>query len=322
MINKILLESKIRAVLFGQACGDALGLATEFMPKREISKAYPNGILHYRDIQVDEHTERWEKGEWTDDTDQMLCIMDAILLEEELTATGVAQQLLNWLENGARGIGNTVYDVLTDQNFLSQPHEVAKNVWEKSGQNSAANGAVMRTSVLGVWEYYDLDKVAQNAKDICQITHYDPRCVASCIVVCIIIAEYLNGKTDQATMLDTAISYASSFDPDIESLLCNLPNDIAQLHLDESKSIGYTYKALSAAIWAWQYTSSFQSGILKVIHEGGDADTNAAVAGALLGAKYGFRGIPLSWTKDLVGRQQLEDKTTKFIRLINQRVTL
>ena len=39
----------------------------------------------------------------------------------------------------------------------------------------APNGAVMRTSVLGVYQYEDLTKVIQNSLAICKVTHFDPR---------------------------------------------------------------------------------------------------------------------------------------------------
>ncbi len=39
--------------------------------------------------------------------------------------------------------------------------------------------------------------------------------------------------------------------------------------------------------------------------EGGDADTNAAVAGALLGARFGVKDIPLEWLESLRDRYTL-----------------
>ena len=46
----------------------------------------------------------------------------------------------------------------------------------------------MRTSVLGIPQFYDLDAVAKNTKEICTVTHADPRCSASCIAVTVAIA--------------------------------------------------------------------------------------------------------------------------------------
>ena len=64
------------------------------------------------------------------------------------------------------------------------------------------------------------------------------------------------------------------------------------LCLDDEKSMGYTLRTLGAALWAYWHATSYKEGILKIVLSGGDADTNAAVAGAILGAKFGINPIP------------------------------
>lgn len=46
-----------------------------------------------------------------------------------------------------------------------------------------------------------------------------------------------------------------------------------------------------------------------MVNAGGDADTNAAVACAILGAKYGFDSIPTEYVEGLIYRDKLEDVT-------------
>ena len=73
------VKDKIVGCLYGQAVGDALGLGTEFMSKDEVKRNYPNGLSEYSQIVQDYHRKRWDKGDWTDDTDMMLCIAKAII---------------------------------------------------------------------------------------------------------------------------------------------------------------------------------------------------------------------------------------------------
>ena len=71
---------------------------------------------------------------------------------------------------------------------------------------------------------------------------------------------------------------------------------------------GYTLSTLSVALWSYWHASSFEEGLLAVVNAGGDADTNAAVACAILGAKYGFHAIPKEYVDGLLYKESL-DKT-------------
>ncbi len=69
----------IVGAIYGNAIGDALGLATEFMTKEEVNKHYGEKKITYDAIVQDGHRRRWKKGDWTDDTDQMILIMQTII---------------------------------------------------------------------------------------------------------------------------------------------------------------------------------------------------------------------------------------------------
>ena len=91
------------------------------------------------------------------------------------------------------------------------------------------------------------------------------------------------------------------------------------LELDDGPSIGYTYKCLGAGLWALRSASDFKTTIRAVISEGGDADTNAAVAGALLGCRIGFSALPGEWVAQLEHRSWLEAHTQKMLFMLELR---
>jgi ADP-ribosylglycohydrolase len=93
----------------------------------------------------------------------------------------------------------------------------------------------------------------------------------------------------------------------------SLSSQIEQLNLDDLSSLGYTLKAMSAGLWTYFNSKNFEEGILKVINEGGDADTNACVAGSILGAKYGYKSIPEKYINGLINRDILENKYNEYI---------
>lgn len=286
------IKDKIKGVIFGQAIGDALGLGSEFMSKNDVRYHYPDGLFDYSQIIQDRHRSRWERGQWTDDTDMMLCIVNALITDGCINIATIAYNFIQWLyDPNMMGIGKNIFTVLTDKEYLNNPYQVSKKVWLQSGKKSAANGALMRTSIIGVLRK-DVDKAAE---DVCKLTHYDPRCVCSCMIVSEIINNLVwNDKqltyNEIKDILKGKEYYDSRVNEYIDKAYYSL--DIAELYLDESNSIGYTLKALSCALWCLFHSESFESGLLAVVNEGGDADTNAAISCAILGAKYGYSAIP------------------------------
>lgn len=88
--------------LYGQAIGDALGLGSEFMSKSKVADTYPDGLSRYGQIIQDNHRSRWEKGEWTDDTDMMLCIMDGFD-DGRFDTNRIAKNFKNWCDSDPMG---------------------------------------------------------------------------------------------------------------------------------------------------------------------------------------------------------------------------
>lgn len=170
-----LLKDKFKGTLFGQAIGDALGLGTEFMTKAEVKRYYPDGLADYSQIVQDCHRARWRKGDWTDDTDMTMCIVQAIIDDRELRPLSVARNFKQWFRHVPMGIGRHTCNALSIGDYTEKPEMVAEKVWEMSGKRSAANGGVMRTSVIGLLG----ENVEKYAAEICRLTHADPRCVGS-----------------------------------------------------------------------------------------------------------------------------------------------
>ena len=48
-----------------------------------------------------------------------------------------------------------------------------------------------------------------------------------------------------------------------------------------------------------------EEALIAVVNAGGDTDTNGALAGAVLGSRYGASAIPLRWTAYITQRERL-----------------
>lgn len=303
-------KDKMFGALYGQAIGDALGLGTEFMSKEQVGLYYPEGLCRYDQIVQDAHRSRWEQGAWTDDTDMMLCIMSAFE-DGRFNVHQVARNFKDWFESDPIGIGSHTFKVLCMADYTDKPEISSKLWWELSHRQSAANGALMRTSVVGLAS----DDVERQAADICRLTHYDPRCIGSCVTVSLIIHNLV--WNDRELSYDEIKEIAVRYDDRIPEWIdiAYQSSDISALNLDERYSIGYTLKALAAALWCYWHSPSFEEGLLTVVNEGGDADTNAAIACALLGAKFGYSSIPTYCIENLKDRESYHCKLTSFINM-------
>ncbi len=293
---------RFKGCLYGQAIGDALGLGTEFMDTEEMAWKYPNGITHYSEIFQDRHRKRWKIGDWTDDTDMMLCIANAVIADKGVNLTHIAQNFKDWASGEPMGIGENTYKVLAIGDYVEKPFEVSKKVWEMNRKKSAANGGLMRTSVVGLFPA----EVELCAANICRLTHYDPRCVGSCVIVSQLIHALV--YQEPVPTIGHLVEIGRKYDERIEDFVYLAQNeDIEALELQDAYTIGYTLRTLAAGLWAYWHAKSFEDGLLAIARAGGDADTNAAVACAILGAKYGYHSIPTEYTDGLLYKEQLDE---------------
>jgi ADP-ribosylglycohydrolase len=307
----------IKGVFWGQAIGDTLGLGTEFLNKSEIAAYYPNGLMEYSQIIQDKHRSRWQAGSWTDDTDQFLCICESIIQANKVDELAFAQALYKWFKGSPMGIGKTVYKVVTVPQFVLYPHKASEIIWKLSKKQNASNGAIMRTSILGTFEFWDNKKVIQNTEKIAKVTHWDQRCIGSCVMVTLLITNILN--ENKFLNVKELVAIGNKYDAKIEPYISStLSPKIEDLNLDEPNAIGYTLKALSAGIWAYIHATDFEDGLLKVVNEGGDADTNACVAGSILGAKFGYSAIPQKYIDGLKNKEVLERYFDDYMEVLKK----
>ena len=301
-------SDKIRGAIFGQAIGDALGLGAEFMSKADVHRNYPNELTDYSQIISDWHRSRWQRGEWTDDTDMMLCILQSYIRKGCVDYKDIAELFYEWAHGTPRGIGRTTLNVLSFGDYTDKPQKAAELVWNLSGKRQASNGGIMRTSIVGCLK----EKVTIHAENICRLTHYDPRCVGSCVIISEIVHALV--YSSESLSYEDIVDIADDYDCEIREYVDMAYYDnLDSLHMDEEGKIGYTLKTLGSALWAYWHAMTFEDGILRIVNQGGDADTNAAVAGAVLGAKFGCDSIPAHLLNGLRSKSMLSNHIDHFL---------
>ena len=76
---------------------------------------------------------------------------------------------------------------------------------------------------------------------------------------------------------------------------------------------------MQVALWCARRAPDFEEAMVAVVSAGGDTDTNGAVAGAVLGARFGCRAIPPRWRGAVArlrpGRQPMEAWADRLLDL-------
>ena len=143
----------------------------------------------------------------------------------------------------------------------------------------------------------------------CVVTHYAVTCQWSCIIVNAVIAMLLRGeKPDLCALMSAAVADGA---PDIARHCPGRRYPIGDSIRNRGREhrlyptppwlrrqqmlIGHTLLALQCGLWAAETPLDFEVALRQVVAAGGDTDTNAAVAGAVLGARYGKSAIPERW---------------------------
>src|SRR5207249_6198807 len=70
--------------------------------------------------------------------------------------------------------------------------------------------------------------------------------------------------------------------------------------LDFTRHMGWVLVALQNAFYQVLHAPSLEEGVVDTVMQGGDTDTNAAIAGALLGAVHGRKEVPSRWLQTLL----------------------
>jgi len=296
-------------VLLGQACGDALGVPYEFrappLGDDELAEMKGGGLGPY------------EPGEWSDDTQMALCIARVaargVDLASDEALDEIAEAFLDWAAHGASDIGNQTRAVLSAASRSEGPAgkrlRDAAAAYASRSPRSAGNGALMRTSVVGLTSLDDREATAKAARAVAQLTHGDPLAAESCV---------LWSEAVRVAVTEGGFELSAGLD-----LLADDRRDQWRDWIEQATGAdprrftpnGYTVTALQAA-WA-AITSTpepeldpaagsypclhLQHTLHNAVRVGDDTDTVAAIAGGLLGARWGSSAVPWHWRRAVHG---------------------
>jgi ADP-ribosyl-[dinitrogen reductase] hydrolase len=288
------MSSRVRGAMLGLVVGDALGAPLEGASPAHASAVAAGGL----DMTGDDC---WAPGEGTDDTALMLALAESIGARGLLDADDVAGRYIGWANADGKGIGRTTRHALIGARDAADARARARER-HRVAPSAAGNGTVMRATPIGL-AAHDLTEAVAAARCDAQITHAAPVAGAASAALC---AALLALRT-AADPLDAAREQARDHPPLMEALGAAARADEAKLaQLAGGPAAGSPWTALSVALFALVAIDDYERAVTWTIALGGDADTNAAVTGALLGCRHGVGAIPSRWLSALRERARIE----------------
>ncbi len=168
------------------------------------------------------------------------------------------------------------------------PIAAAHKVWQSGKFVEATNEATQRGIVTGITSrYVDL---MEHTRRITLITNDDNRCVSTGMILARTAHSLL--WDEKLPDFEDLVDICEHIDPrTLQWLEKTRVCKIEDLELDDVDTLSYTRKAMCAGLWPLWHSSSATETFDTVIAQGGDADSNAAIAGALAGLRYGYDAL-------------------------------
>lgn len=295
------LLSRAQGAMSGLAAGDALGRPVEGMSAEMIRKTYGS---------VSDFVNMTPGG--SDDTEYALLTASALLKYGlKITADDFADF---WLEKVCSQTAAFAGAGFSEMNAIANLRKGLRP--PQSGQHNHAwsDGLAMRVAPIGVVSAGDFE-VAKRITIADGLVSHSGEGIYSGVIIAVAISAAMKGLSSDVVFEESmkaipqnSWSYRAMRDvKQIVETHSELPvHEIADLLLDKVAVTDYFYadlapEAVSLAMASVLYgRGDFARTLLFAVNLGRDADTIAAMAGAVAGALAGYEAIPDNWKKAVI----------------------
>jgi len=304
--------------MYGLAVGDALGVPYESCSLDEMNLEPCTDMVGFR-----HHNQ--PEGSWSDDTSMSLCIADS--LSKGFDPDDMMKKFLLWKNHRQYTATGAVFDIgRTTRRALNKFEEgfPAKYCGDASIDGNG-NGGLMRIFPIAVYQCVTsksddehLETFLEPIHASSRLTHAHEIGLICCGLFSLTLREWMFFSDTDSSLLDIAESafkkakktYNKMGGVFAESIhnpeLFQEPHTFLDKTPEEFPSWGYALNTWNIAIWSLLTTHHYKDCVLRAVNVGGDADSNAAVAGALAGVFYGKESIPKEWICKLQNKQLID----------------
>ena len=305
------LADRARGALLGTFVGDALGMPFE------------GAAPHAAPEPLEMRAARLGRGTYTDDTQMAIALAEHLLEREEIDPDELGHAFLA-AHDPERGYGEGTTAVLRLIESGVPSTEAVVQVFD--GDGSIGNGAAMRVAPVAVRFAGDLERTVEQADRSARATHGHLFGIDAARVQAAAVATALSDRdvvsaahaaaatAEMRHRLDAVnalLVQASDADPqppgddrpppprEPEPEPLSVPDHPGAAEPREVAAVlGNATAGLESvptAIYAALAHDDFERAVTFAVRCGGDADTIAAMAGAIAGARHGASAIPTRW---------------------------
>ena len=316
----------IKAVIFGHAVADALGVPVEFMSRDSLDR---DPVVSMRGF----GTYNVPAGSWSDDTSMAIATLDS-LGQGRIDYNDIMDKFVAWANKGEYtptgwrfDAGCTCLDAIWNYQKGSSPLKCGI-----ADDYSNGNGSLMRIHPVALYLYCKGITDARGIEiihNVSRLTHAHPRSKIACGIYTFVLWELLRDPSRASVIRGLRLAadfYGDSKYSKTEDFLLyermllnriggingqgNSSESARSVKREEIKSTGYVLDTLEATIWCLLTTDSYRDCVLTAVNLGEDTDTVAAIAGGLAAALYGYDSIPDEWLTTLIKRDYIDDLCT------------
>jgi len=306
----------IRAVVYGHAIGDALGVPVEFTNRNTLLRNPVTGMHSYG-------TYNMPAGTWSDDTSMALATMDSLANGVDYEDT--MRRFCDWMEHGAYTATGEMFDIGITTNSALRRYlsSTAALLCGKHGDRDNGNGSLMRIYPVVLYccllhpDEYGTAAMIELVHSYSSLTHAHPRSIVGCGIYAFVLKALLllPNKVDaiKAGLFAAQLHYKHSpYVNELQHYARLFNEDFAATPIEEIQSGGYVVHSLEAAIWCLLNSSSYSECVLMAVNLGRDTDTTGAIAGGLAGSLYGSDSIPKEWMDTLLNKELIDAVIYRF----------
>lgn len=269
---------RVRGMLMGAFLGDALGAPHEFRPH---NKVYTGLLEHETHMHTQfQGTKTLAVSQVTDDSEMTLTLLRQLIADGGYVKDNVTLAYLRWANSGGWMMGKNTRALLKGVKTL-KGYQGRLNKQRESGVRPQSNGAMMRCSPLAL--LWDNTPVVED----CSITNDDAIAI-DCNLIYVSALRFALQGVDGPSIFERVRGLAQT--DEVREVLRQVQEREIR-NITENK--GWCLHGLWCALMAVTSFRNYADAMNWVIasQPKSDTDTNACIAGALIGAMIGFEAL-------------------------------